>query len=182
MSIITDTAISKILFDLLTISKYTKGNVIETTSEYLNIVESSIKVSTYRSLSGDTRVRALERIHNIIGIAYEYSERLLESRYLDLYKINARSGFISITPDDITKYNERYDLIVKIHDGLSGCISGLDEFKQNYDAKHDSNTVGNCEKLQTDTSKKVSRLKNKMNELTTIKFAFEEYRDGLEAL
>ena len=180
MSNFTDAAISKILFDLSTIAKYKKGNVVETTSEYLNVVESSLKTSLDRSLSGDTRARALARFRQVIDIAYEYAERVLESRYLDIYK-NDTNVMISVQIDvvDLNRYEARYELLVKIYKGLLGCLAGVDEFKQTYDSKNDSTTVGNCDRLRQDTLRKANSLKEDIDRLDRQKDDFEEYRAGV---
>ena len=174
MTQITDTFISKVLFDLETIAKYTSSDIIDTiSSEYINLENDSIRRSLDRSLNGDSRYRALNRMDDRIISAYEYAERLLESRYLLLYQ----SGNWSLTIDNVKLYEERMSLLKTICGKLEKAAPGIVEFRKKYSTKNDSSVVAQCDALIKKTGKIVRTLKIRLSELDSEKESYEAQRE-----
>lgn len=174
--IFIDKAINKILFNLSTIGKYKKGDVLDTSADYMNIVDASWAESIKRTFSGDSRQRALTRFRHEIETAYEYAERILESKHLMLYQTTGTYDF-NITIDALDMYTKRRNMLGKILEGINGVIPGLTNFCE--DKGDDLPTKGDCEQLIGEVSNYWRKLNGFISVLDEHKNNFSMAKDGL---
>jgi len=195
----TDASLTKILYDLSTISKYKHGEVVDTTTDYINLQEQSIVTSISRTLNGDDRHKALMRFADRIGTAYEFAERIIESKYLAIYDCYnylltygrldsmpvGASGSLNdsdeipppprpiLTVRDIELYEIRYNSLVKIHDAIIATLNGLEEFKRTYECgkRRDSCIAGQCSNFILEVTRKSNKLLDEIKHLNHLRQA-----------
>lgn len=191
----TDAALTKILYDLYTISKYKHGDVVDTTTDFINLSSQSISTSIKRTLNGDDRIKAIMRFSDRIGAAYEFAERILESKYLAIYDAyeyllpGSTAEYLPsgcalnvsdeipppprpvLTINDINLYEIRYNALIKIHEAIIATINGLEEFKRTYECRRDSTTGGQCSNFIAEVERKSNKLRDEIKRITHLRQA-----------
>jgi hypothetical protein len=165
-----DSAIGKLLFELESLSKYKKGQAIDTMSEYTSVKDVSYKVKLDRSLNGDSRTLAISRIQDKINELYCYGECICESKYLTIYE-RAVGRHVVIEVEDLQLYMSRMELLIKIMMSIKSATCMLDELEKNY--IEDANTVGRCRSLKKDVETKSFCLEEKIKKIDMTKKSFE---------
>jgi hypothetical protein len=134
-----DRALSRILFDLETISKLRRGEILDTSGEFLGKHEATLATTISRTFyTHDSRYKTLMRIKVCIELAIQFAEMILESKYLAIYKTNVAVGQIEALED---AYNARLRALQAIRCGLEGAMTGLFTLSVTYEK--DTNMVGN---------------------------------------
>jgi hypothetical protein len=124
--------INHFIFELETISRIKSGDVVMTTSEYINILAPTFACSLDRTIRGDDRSKALTRFENATVFVRDYLILMLESKLLEV-EGPARESRIST--------------IVRGLNALKSCIPGLEAFSYTYFMKRDATTSGRVKNL-----------------------------------
>lgn len=165
----TDIALGKLIFNLEIISGLQKGETLDTTNEYLRIVPISYISSFARTFSGDSREKGLMRARTYINMAYEYAERILESKYLTIYERENRE----IRPEDLDNYIVRISALQRISSAIKNSMNGIINFSITYRGKNDQDVVGSAQELIKDIEQKYKLLDGEIDRLEKIKEEYE---------
>lgn len=170
----TDEALSRIVFNLETVGKLQRNQVLNTCSEYINIDDISYSTSLTRTLTGDSRDKSISRVEMCIKLAAEFAERILESKYLTIYADILR--FKEITADSCEHFSIRVNWLKRICSALSCSLIGLKNMALNYEK--DSDTVGKINTIIHFIERKRNYLNTCIDDLMKTKEDFEYIKRG----
>ena len=154
------------LFDARKISEIQRGEFLCTTGEHLGIEGKSLTVTMSRTIYHDSRSKALKRIDRCIKSLVEFSDVIMESRYLDVFRAGS-----SITPQALAEYTSRVRILIEISEALALMIKGLTNFSITY--TDDSDVSSRIEKFIKRILSHTSKIQNFLSELQKIRDAFE---------
>lgn len=154
----TDEGINKLLFNLENVSKIQRGQLINTSNDYLNIEDQSLSLSLIRTINRDSRSKAISKIKNYIQLSYEYAERLLESKYIHICPTDL------ISDEEYIECEKRIEVIRTIYSTLKSVISGLKNLAITYGK--DYATVGSINEIISDTTKKYNFIYSELSTVT----------------
>lgn len=173
----SDISITKVVIDLETISKIQKGETLDTTGEFLRIIGTgSYANSLMRSFNGDSRLKALQKITNLVYLAYEFAERILESKHLDIK--GSAKGFQS--DEQRAHYKVRIDWLMRINNSLGYAINGLSNLSITY--RDDQVLEAKIYELIKKIQRKFKYLDNAILEIQKIKELASDPKYSIEAL
>lgn len=170
----TDEALSRIIFNLETVGKLQRNQVLNTCSEYVNIDDISYSTSLTRTLTGDSRDKSISRVDMCIKLACEFAERILESKYLTIYADILK--FKEITADSCEHFSIRVNWLKRISSALSCSLLGLNNMIVTYEK--DSDTVGKIKTMVQMIDRKRNYLNTCIDELMKTKEDFEYIKRG----
>jgi len=128
----------KILFNLQTLSAVSRGDRLNTSKEFITIIEGySVYHSVSRRYSGDSRDRTVMVIRNEVACALKMAEFLMENRYLHAPQ--------PIDQGDSNITRERVKQLSKLQQGLNNAALGILVLCNTYAA--DANIVGQLSPL-----------------------------------
>lgn len=170
----TDEALSRIIFNLETVGKLQRNQVLNTCSEYINIDDISYSTTITRTLTGDSRDKSISRVDMCIKLACEFAERILESKYLTIYADILK--YKEITADSCDHFDIRVNWLKRICSALSCSMVGLNNMMLTYEK--DSDTVGRIKTIIQLIERKRNYLNTCIDDLTKTKDDFEHIKRG----
>jgi len=178
--------LEKTLYDLNTISQINRGEKISTTSEYLNIEEDNFLLQPFgRSIRGDNRERAVNRLCYIVELALEYADVIMESHWFNFIEKNKQSVYEE--PSDAaeiktehTEYMQRKSWIKLVMARLTGSILGLNNFVETY--KTDGNVVGRVQPLVVRSREYLTKIEKFIKSLEHTEASSLWYRRYMEMM
>jgi hypothetical protein len=165
IAIMEITLIERIIYELTTISSIPKGGKISTQDEYINIItDTNALTNITRTLTGDSRKRAIAIINNIITTAIEIIDWIMKCKYLDpIYESGVRHAEGASDDekrksiDVIRLERDRvFGLLRKLHTALSNSIGGLTNLSITYAG--DSTTIAHIKHLIEITNSQISKV------------------------
>jgi hypothetical protein len=128
----------KILFNLQTLSAVSRGDRLNTSKEFITIIEGySVYHSVSRMYTGDSRDRTVMVIRNEVACALKMAEFLMENRYIHSPEL------IDGAYNNITQ--KRIKQLSKLHLGLNNAALGIIVLCNTYAI--DANIVGQLSPL-----------------------------------
>ena len=149
-----DNAIKRILFDLDTVSKLQRGEIIDTSDDFMTVSEANIITSVMRTITRDSRNKALKRIAHEIRTVHDIADIITESKYLHIYEK------ADVTEDEDCAFQRRLDSLRRIAKSLHNAVSGLQNFTKTYAG--DTNLVGETDNLIGEIKIKVEHIEQKI--------------------
>ncbi len=170
----TDEALSRIVFNLETIGKLQRNQVLNTCSEYVNIDDISYSTTITRTLTRDSREKSISRVDMCIKLAYEFAERILESKYLTIYADIIK--YKEITADSCEHFAVRVNWLKRICSALSCALVGLNNIMRTYEKAYD--TLGKIKTINQLIERKRNYLNTCIDDLIKTKEDFEHIKRG----
>jgi len=118
----------EIILDLKILSNIQKGGKICTTTDgHIALETRSSFQGIRRLITGDSRIRTIEKINNIINSAFDKTNDIQRSKYIDIYEKNK-------TPmeTEIQRHNEDIELLQSLANEFNSAIRGLEHLCETY--------------------------------------------------
>lgn len=151
--------------ELDTISRIQRGDKLCTRTEYINIEDKSMKSSVERTACGENRTRGITKINLVIVTTIEYSHRVLESRWMDIYSYKAKPN-----EEQIKLYEERIHWLNELRDRLHFAKFGVKNYSSSY--VNDGEITKKCDEIYQTIETHYNALKNILLEYETKKATF----------
>jgi hypothetical protein len=173
--------IEKHLFNLGTIAHIPKGKRISTSDEFINIEGEYALQPLVRAYNRDSRKKAVSSVCDVVKAVIEYSDLLIESKYLDvIYESQIYDKFLLDSSEDKILFrdgrNQRILYLKKIKSALCDANEGIDNLCETYSS--DANVVAKLKPIIAGVNNQVSKLTKlliELNENSEGKFATIRY-------
>lgn len=144
-----------ILTDLGIISQINTGKTLAIRKNKLVVVDHTKSEGVYRYLYSEDRNIVKDIIKRTVESAIEYSELLIESRYLQ-----------PVTDDELhkTKSRERFNMLTRVMKSLKNAIVGIQQLQTTY--KNDSTYVEELKSIIANIEFHVRTITKKIEKIT----------------
>lgn len=168
-------SVNKSIFNIRTFNTLQKGEIIDSRSNYIKVIQKSYTSSIKRSMNGDSRDQVIERLTNEYINCRETAKLILESKYLTIYDesmLNSvrNNGIKNITANQFCNFDIRVKKVQEIIDTISE-TTGFEHIAATYE--DDEATVGAIERLRDNVNSTKLILQSHLNNIIKQKEEFE---------
>lgn len=133
-----NTIMDKILVDLKVLSKINQNGKLSTSSNSIHIENDKIYTPIMRYIYGDSRLKTVEKIQELINNSQQVSVSILQHSCMNIYQRNNEPASI-----EIVEFNKNYQQLKLLSNELKNSIQGINNLLITY--KDDANV---CSKLE----------------------------------